>query len=216
MNCLEWNGTQSIPLQKTENGLPCSVNIFPQDTYILLYIHYDTIMFLTIRGIYTQLFENNQQKLKLLEEWQFYINCHFLVMERKHIYMLCMTETWSTAMHIHKLTLASVNSLCCSHNYHTQSPYHTSCSYIHIVGDEENRPRYIKKKGVSTVKITEGINELNTYSNDISPTQLKTELKLQISQLQPSHCHLSKSYTIFSQILQFKQEIPLSLSQKMN
>jgi hypothetical protein len=60
--------------------------------------------------------------------------------------------------------------------------------------------------------ITEGINELNTYSNDISPTQLKTVLKLQ---LQPFHCHLSKSYTLFSQILQFKQEIPLNLSHKM-
>ena len=43
----------------------------------------------------------------------------------------------------------------------------------------------ILKKGVSTVMITEGINELNIYSNDISPTQLKTVLKLQISQLPP-------------------------------
>jgi len=60
--------------------------------------------------------------------------------------------------------------------------------------------------------ITEGINELNTYSSDIPPTQLKTVLKLQISQLQPFHCYLSKSYTLFSQILQYKQEIPPSLS----
>jgi len=81
-----------------------------------------------------------------MEEWQLSVNCHFLVMQSKHIHMFCMTETWSTAMHIHKLILASFHSLCCLHNYHTQSPYHTSCSYIHIVGDEENRPWYIKKK----------------------------------------------------------------------
>lgn len=73
----------------------------------------------------------------------------------------------------------------------------------------------ILKKGISTVMITEGINELNTYSNDISPTQLKTVLKLQISQLQPFHCHPSKTCNLFSQIPQFKQEIPLSLPQKM-
>jgi hypothetical protein len=36
----------------------------------------------------------------------------------------------------------------------------------------------ILKRGLSTVMITEGINELNTYSNDISPVHLKTVLKL--------------------------------------
>jgi hypothetical protein len=61
---------------------------------LLLYIHKDTIMLLTIRGIYiyTQLLENNQQKLKLLEEWQLSINCHFLVMDRKHVNILCTVE----------------------------------------------------------------------------------------------------------------------------
>lgn len=85
--CLKWNATESIALQKTENGLPCSVNIFPQDTYTVYCYTYARVpsLFLTITGIYTQLFENNQHKLKLLEEWQLSINCHFLVMERKHI-----------------------------------------------------------------------------------------------------------------------------------
>jgi hypothetical protein len=35
----------------------------------------------------------------------------------------------------------------------------------------------ILKKGISRF-ITKGINELNIYSKDISPTQLKTALKL--------------------------------------
>ena len=90
---------------------------------------------------------------------------------------------------------------------------HLALIYILLVMKKTGHDIY-KKRAYARVMITEGIKELNTYSNAISPTQLKTVLKLQISQLQPFHCHLSKSYTLFSQILQFQQEIPFSLPQK--
>lgn len=141
-------------------------------------------MFLTIRGIYTQLFENNHQKLKLLEEWQFSITVIFLWW-RGNIFICCVWLKHGQLLCIYTSSRWRLSIHHAVHTIITLNHHITHLALIYILLVMKKTGHGILKKGVSTVMITEGINELNIYSNDISPTQLKTVLKLQISQLPP-------------------------------
>lgn len=63
------------------------------------------------------------------------------------------------------------------HTIITLNHHITHLALIYILLVMKKTGHGILKKGISRF-ITKGINELNIYSKDISPTQLKTALKL--------------------------------------